>query len=116
QAEQAFLEDGVAAVPQRQGQAQATLPVRESGDAVLAPAVGATAGLVVGEVLPGVAVAAVVLADASPLPFADVGSPLAPRLLPEVADAAVVFESLLFGVHGSCHPRSRTRGGEGGGG
>ena len=52
--------------------------VAEAGDAVLAPAVGAAAGVVVGEVLPGVAAGGVVLADGAPLAVAEVGAPAAP--------------------------------------
>ena len=47
QAEEPFLQDGVLAVPQRQGEAEALLVVGDAGQAVLAPAVGAGAGLVV---------------------------------------------------------------------
>ena len=43
QAEQALLEDRIAAVPQRQRQAQPLLVVADAGDAVLAPAIGAAA-------------------------------------------------------------------------
>ena len=45
QAEQALLEDRVAAVPQREGKAQTLLLVADAGDAVLAPVIGARAGL-----------------------------------------------------------------------
>ena len=79
QAEQPLLEDRVAAVPQREREAQPLLVVADAGEAVLAPAVGARARLVVGEVVPGVAVVAVVLADGAPLPLAQVRSPLPPR-------------------------------------
>ena len=47
QAEQAFLEDRVLAVPEGQGEAEPLLVVGDAGQAVLAPAVGARAGLVV---------------------------------------------------------------------
>ena len=56
QAEEPLLEDGVAAVPQRQGEAQAALAVGDAQQAVLAPAVGAAAGVLVGEVVPALAV------------------------------------------------------------
>ena len=80
QAEEALLEDRVLAVPQGQRQAEALLVVAEAGQAVLAPAVGAAAGVVVGEVVPGVAVGAVVLADGAPLALAQVRPPPLPRL------------------------------------
>ena len=78
QPEQAFLEDRVLAVPQGQREAEPLLVVGDAGQAVFAPAIGARAGLVVGEVIPGVAALAVVLADGPPLALAQVGSPLLP--------------------------------------
>ena len=96
QAEEALLEDRVAAVPQGQRQAEALLVVADAGEAVLAPAVGAAAGVVVREVVPGVAVGAVVLADGAPLPLAQVRPPAPPRLLAET----VFFQpALLLGVN-----------------
>src|SRR5262249_4952771 len=79
QAEQALLEDRIDSVPQRQGEAQSLRVVRDPTQAVLAPAVGARAGLVVGEVAPGIAAAAVVLAHRAPLALGEIRSPLAPR-------------------------------------
>ena len=57
QAEQALLQDRVAPVPQREREAEALLVVGDAAEAVLAPAIRARARLVVGEVVPGVAVA-----------------------------------------------------------
>ena len=79
QPEQAFLEDRVLAVPQRQREAEPLLVVGDAGQAVFAPAVGPGAGLVVGEVIPGVAALAVVLADGAPLPLAEVRAPTSSR-------------------------------------
>src|SRR5262249_51624981 len=76
QSEQAFLEDGVLAVPQSQGEAESLLIIGNARQTVLPPAVGAGARLVVAEVVPGVAAFAVVLADGAPLPLAEVGTPL----------------------------------------
>ena len=78
QAEQPLLEDRVLAVPEGQREAEPLLVVGDAGQAVLAPAIGARAGLVVGEVVPGVAALAVVLAHGAPLAFAEVGPPLFP--------------------------------------
>ena len=77
--EQALLEDRVALVPQRQREAQQLPVVAQSAEPVLAPPVGARTRLVVGEVVPGVAVLAVVLADRAPLPLAEIRSPFLPR-------------------------------------
>ena len=78
QAEEPLLEDRILAVPQRQREAEPLLVVGDAGQPVLAPAVGARAGLVVAEVVPGVARLAVVLAHRAPLPLAEVRSPLPP--------------------------------------
>ena len=73
--EHALLEDGVAPVPQGQGQAQALVEVADPGHAVLVPAVGAGAGVVVGEGVPGAAVRGVVLPHRAPGPLGEVGAP-----------------------------------------
>jgi hypothetical protein len=77
--EEALLEDGIPAVPQGQGEAQVLLVIGKAGDAVLAPAVGTRAGVIVGEEIPGVPRFAVVLADRAPLPLTQIGSPFLPR-------------------------------------
>ena len=79
QAEHPLLEDRVGAVPQREREAQLLLVVADAGDAVLAPAVGARARVVVRQVLPRGAVGAVVLAHRAPLPLGQVRAPQAPR-------------------------------------
>ena len=94
QAEQALLENRILAVPQGQREAEPLLVVGDAGQAVFAPAIGARAGLVVAEIIPGVAAFAVVLANRSPLPFAEVGAPLFPRRLvvaPPPGDGPVRF-------------------------
>ena len=54
------------------------LIVAEAGDAVFAPPVGATSGLLMGKIGPGVAIVTVILAHRSPLAFAQIGSPTPP--------------------------------------
>ena len=78
QAEEPFLEDRVAAVPEGQGEAQAALAIGDAQQAVFAPAVGPAAGLIVGKVAPGIAVRRVVFADRGPLPFGQVRAPAFP--------------------------------------
>ena len=78
QAEGPLLQDRIAPVPKRQREAQHLMVVADAAQPIFAPTVGARAGLVVGEVVPGVAVVAVVLPDRSPLPLAEVWSPLLP--------------------------------------
>ena len=95
QPEEALLEDRVPAVPQGQGKAQPLFVVGYAGQAILSPAVGPRAGLIVGEEIPGVTPLAVVLAHRPPLPLAQVGSPFLPGdlLLPSL------FEADLFRAH-----------------
>ena len=87
QTEHSLLKDRVLAVPESDGKAQALLLIADAGDAVLAPMVGARSGLIVSEVVPGVAVIAVVFPDGSPLSLAEIRPPeppghsLAPRFL-----------------------------------
>ena len=54
QAKQPLLENRIAAVPQGQRQTEMLLIVADARQAVLAPAIGAAAGLFVGEVFPGI--------------------------------------------------------------
>jgi len=79
QPEHPLLQQRVAAVPQRQREAQPLLVVADAGDAVLTPPVRPRPCLVMAEVRPGVPVAAVVLPDRAPLPLAQVRTPPAPR-------------------------------------
>ena len=78
QPEGALLQDRVAPVPQGQGQAQPLVDVAEPGQAILSPPVGPGPRLVVRQVVPGVAVGAVVLPHRAPLPLADVRPPPVP--------------------------------------
>src|SRR5262249_16392596 len=110
QAEEAFLEDRVTAVPERQRQTQPLFLVADAGDTVLAPAVSPAARLVVGKAIPGVAARTVIVAHRSPLTFAEVRPPAAPRLPAK----AVLFKAqflrirLVVGSHGWFPPRSQT--------
>ena len=77
--EEAFFQDRIFAIPERERETQKLLVVAEAGQAVLSPSVGAGACLIVREVVPGVAVLAVVLAHSAPLTFGKVRPPLFPR-------------------------------------
>ena len=79
QTKQPFLEDGVLAVPERDGETEDLLVVGDAGEAVFSPSIGSRARLIVGEVIPRVARIAVILAHGAPLPLTQIGSPLAPR-------------------------------------
>jgi hypothetical protein len=75
QAECALLQDRVAAIPERQRQAQALFPVTEATETVFAPAIGAGTGMVMREILPGRAFFTVVLAHRAPGAFGQVRPP-----------------------------------------
>src|ERR1700735_2995198 len=85
QAEKPFLKDSILAVPQRNREAQYTVDVANPRQTVFAPPVCARARLVMREIIPGIAVLAVVFADGAPLPLAQVGPPFFPRNLGVVA-------------------------------
>src|SRR5262250_3688405 len=78
QSEQTLLEDGVPGVPQRQGEAEILLVVRDPAQPVLTPAIGSRARLIVAEVVPGISRLAVVLTHGPPLALAEIGAPLFP--------------------------------------
>src|SRR5208282_1725420 len=78
QAEQAFLQDRIAAVPQRDRKAQAALAIAEAEQPVFAPSVGPAAGMVMRKVVPAIAIGGVVLADGAPLALRQIGAPALP--------------------------------------
>ncbi len=94
QAEEAFFQDGVVRVPQRDGEAEVLPVVADAAQAVLAPAVRARAGVLVGERVPRGASGAVVLAHGAPLARREVRTPPSPQRYP----VAILVESALFGV------------------
>ncbi len=78
QAKHAFLQNRVATIPQRHREAKLLLVVRDSRYPILAPTVGARSCLIMGEVVPGVAVFTVVFANGAPLSLTKVRSPFLP--------------------------------------
>jgi hypothetical protein len=78
EAKKAFFEKRVALVPEGDRHAEILKPVAESGQAVFVPAINAAAGVVVGEVVPGVAAGAIVFADRAPGPLGEIGAPVFP--------------------------------------
>src|SRR5439155_7101569 len=81
-------------------EAQPLLVVRDAGDPVLPPAVGARAGVVVREILPRLARVAVVLAHGAPLPLREVGVPPLPG---EDARVCLLEPALLGARHRRPH-------------
>ena len=78
QPKQALFKNRVLFVPQGQGKAQPLVVIGDSGQTVLAPAIGARTGLVVSEVGPSIAFFTVIFAHGPPLPFAEIRSPFLP--------------------------------------
>ena len=76
--EEALLQDGVLAVPQRDGERDDAAVVAEAEQAVLAPPISARDGVFVREVAPGVAVGGVILAHGSPLALGEIRAPAPP--------------------------------------
>ena len=99
EAEEAFLQNGIALIPEREAEAHDLVAVANRRHAVLAPAVGPRARVVVREVSPGVAIRAVILAHAGPRALGDVRPPLVPR---GEGVGVGLAEAMLFlgGVHG----------------
>jgi hypothetical protein len=93
--EEAFLEDRIVLVPEAEGEAEVLESIAEAAESVFVPAVGAAAGVVVGEIFPGLACGAIVFADGAPGAFAEVGSPV----FPVGATGFGVGQALMFGSH-----------------
>src|SRR5437667_7184001 len=75
QPEEAFLEDRVFAIPEGRRKYEDLVAIAEAGDAILAPAIRFAACQPVRQILPDVTVRAVIFADGSPGPVADVRTP-----------------------------------------
>ena len=80
QTEEALLQNRIMSVPQRQSKTEVLFVVGKSREPVFAPTVSTGASLIVGKIIPRVAVRAVVLANCSPLSLAQVRSPFLPGL------------------------------------
>jgi hypothetical protein len=96
QPEETLLEDRVFPVPEGERKTESLFLVRDAPETILAPAIGPRASMIVGEEIPGVTPRAIVLADGSPLTFAQVRAPL----LPSLFVLASFFEAEMFsGLH-----------------
>ena len=85
-------------VPERQRKADLLVAVADARQAILIPAVRARASMIVREILPSIAVRAVVLTHRAPGALAEVGTPAFPVLLAALAFA----QSDLFFCHAPC--------------
>src|SRR5262249_31978710 len=95
QAEQPLFEDRVLPVPQSEGEANVLSPIRNAGETVLVPTIRTRPRVIVGKVVPGRSVRAVVLADRPPRPLAQIGSPP----LPVLAARAGFLQTAFFSIH-----------------
>jgi len=92
QSEQPFLEDRIAPVPKRQRETEQLAVIGDAGEPVLTPPVCPVLRVIVGEVIPGVAIGAVIFTHCPPLPLAQIRPPL----LPDGSSFAVFLEPGLF--------------------
>ena len=101
QSEGTLLQYRILPVPQRQRQAQPLVDVGEPGQPVLAPPVGTGPRVVVRQVVPRVAVSAVVLPHRAPLSLADIRSPPVPLpgLQQPVLQAPEPRDPITFRTH-----------------
>ena len=96
EAEEAFFEDGIAAVPQRQRETDALMAVADAGQSVLVPPISPRPRMVVRKVLPGAAVGAVVFAHRAPRALAQERTPAVPV---GAVRAALLHADLFFRDH-----------------
>src|SRR5690349_1953821 len=80
QAEQAFLQNPIASIPEREREAQALVVIADAAEPVLGPAISPHAGMVMREVLPGGSILAVILARIAPRALGQIRSPAFPVL------------------------------------
>jgi len=109
EAKEAFFEDRITPVPEHQGETEPLMVIAESGDSIFAPTVGATARVIVGKIVPGIAVRTIVLADGAPLALAEVGSPFTPETILRFGALLLrnAEEFALIGKVDSVHGRIR---------
>ena len=92
QAKHPLFEYGIYPIPQRQAKTKLLAVIRDSSQAILAPTISPRTCLVMGEIVPGVAILAIVLPDRAPLPLTQVGTPF----LPWNSRIARIIQPLLF--------------------
>ena len=78
QPKEPFFQDRVPAVPKRQGKAKLLVIVGNSRQPVFTPAVGARPRLIMREIVPSIAIFAVVFTNRAPLPLTEVRAPFLP--------------------------------------
>src|SRR5262249_38434411 len=102
-AEEALLQNRIVSIPKREGEAEPLFEIRDSSYAILAPAVGARPRVVMREIIPRVAVSAVIFPHSPPCPVAEIWSPK----IPAVSQAVILGKTGFLGVHANAvqsHP------------
>src|ERR1051326_4507937 len=90
-AEKPLLKNRIAPIPKSQRKTESLVPVRDSGNSVFIPTIGARAGMIVRKIIPGLPPWTVIFADGAPRPLAEIWSPALP-----VRDAISRFLQPLF--------------------
>jgi hypothetical protein len=75
-----FFQDRIATIPESKGKAEALVVVTNAKQPVFTPAVGAGTGVIVRQVIPGIAVFGIVLPNGAPGTFGQIGTPATPML------------------------------------
>ena len=70
QSEQTFFQNGILPIPEGKRKTKPLLVVGESRQAIFAPAIGPRASLIMGEIVPGIPIGAIVFPHRAPLTFA----------------------------------------------
>ena len=92
EAKEPLFEDRVAAIPKRKGEAEILVAVRDPCQPIFIPAVDPATGVVMGEIMPGVAIGAVIFAHGAPGALAQIRPPMFP-----VGDSlAIGKQALMF--------------------
>src|SRR5436853_2258904 len=105
QSKGALFEDRIAAVPERDRKADELMPIADSRKAVLVPAIGSGARVIMGQIFPGRAVGAVIFTHGSPRSLAEIRTPALPVLLAlPVFLQALSFSAGCFFNHGLHRP------------
>ena len=99
EAEQSLFENRILPIPDRKCQADALVLIAETKKTVLAPAIGATASMIVCEIIPGRSIWTVIFAHGSPLALAEIRAPAPPTRLPivcffQLSRSFMVFQGL----------------------
>src|SRR5437867_10162095 len=95
-AEEPFLENRIAAIPEREGEADHLMPVTDPGQPVFIPSIRFGSRMVVREVFPGCTIGAVVLTHCAPGTLTEIRPPALPMLLPP----GILIQPMAFSSYG----------------